>query len=101
MHKTVHFFLMRPPVAIRPATTTRSAEAVWLTVDGALDRMTYPNERQIVRLAVEKAASGPAPPATDARHRHQTQTIGSSPVAGALEPALESARALSSAARSR
>jgi 8-oxo-dGTP pyrophosphatase MutT (NUDIX family) len=51
VHKTVHFFLMRATGGDPSLHDHEVAEARWLTVDGALDRMTYPNERQIVRAA--------------------------------------------------
>ena len=51
VHKTVHFYLMRATGGDPSLHDHEVAEAVWLTVDGALDRMTYPNERQMVRAA--------------------------------------------------
>jgi 8-oxo-dGTP pyrophosphatase MutT (NUDIX family) len=57
VHKTVHFFLMRATGGDTSRHDHEVSDARWLTVDGALDRMTYPNERQMVRLAVEKVAA--------------------------------------------
>lgn len=51
VHKMVHFFLMRATGGDPALHDHEVADAVWLTVDGALDRMTYPNERQVVRAA--------------------------------------------------
>jgi ADP-ribose pyrophosphatase YjhB (NUDIX family) len=51
IHKVVHFFLVR---FVRGDTSQHDhevAEASWFAVERALDRMTYPNERQIVRKA--------------------------------------------------
>ena len=51
IHKVVHFFLVR---FVRGDTSQHDhevAEASWFSVERALDRMTYPNERQIVRKA--------------------------------------------------
>ena len=51
IHKVVHFFLVR---YVRGDTSQHDhevAEAAWFPVERALDRMTYPNERQIVRKA--------------------------------------------------
>jgi 8-oxo-dGTP pyrophosphatase MutT (NUDIX family) len=53
VHKTVHFFLMRAVGGDTSRHDHEVSEALWVTVDGALDRMTYPNERQIVRAAIE------------------------------------------------
>jgi 8-oxo-dGTP pyrophosphatase MutT (NUDIX family) len=57
VHKTVHFFLMRATGGHTSQHDHEVSDARWVTVDGALDRMTYPNERQIVRLAAEKVAA--------------------------------------------
>jgi 8-oxo-dGTP pyrophosphatase MutT (NUDIX family) len=51
VHKTVHYFLMRATGGDCSQHDHEVQEAVWLSVDGALDRMTYPNERQVVRAA--------------------------------------------------
>jgi ADP-ribose pyrophosphatase YjhB (NUDIX family) len=56
IHKVVHFFLVR---FVRGDTSQHDhevAEAAWFGVERALDRMTYPNERQIVRKAMSLMA---------------------------------------------
>jgi bis(5'-nucleosidyl)-tetraphosphatase len=60
IHKVVHFFL----VGFVGGDTSRHdhevAEAAWFDVDRALDRMTYPNERQTVRRALTLRGAGGA-----------------------------------------
>ena len=51
IHKVVHFFLVRFVCGDTSQHDHEVAEAAWFAVDRALDRMTYPNERQIVRKA--------------------------------------------------
>jgi len=51
VHKLVHFFLMRATGGNTSQHDHEVSEAVWLHVDRALDRMTYPNEREMVRKA--------------------------------------------------
>jgi len=53
VHKTVHFFLVRGTGGDTSLHDAEVDEAAWLDVEAALDRMTYPNERQMVRKAVE------------------------------------------------
>jgi ADP-ribose pyrophosphatase YjhB (NUDIX family) len=57
VHKTVHFFLMRATGGDTSRHDHEVAQALWLDVDGALDRMTYPNEREIVRKAATMVAA--------------------------------------------
>jgi ADP-ribose pyrophosphatase YjhB (NUDIX family) len=53
VHKIVHFFLVRACGGDTARHDHEVAEAAWFSVDRALDRMTYPNERQVVRRALE------------------------------------------------
>ena len=53
IHKVVHFFLVRYLGGDTSQHDHEVAEAVWFALERALDRMTYPNERQIVRKATE------------------------------------------------
>jgi 8-oxo-dGTP diphosphatase len=62
VHKVVHFFLVRFVAGDTAQHDHEVAEAAWFPVERALDRMTYPNERQIVRKALallERAAVEP------------------------------------------
>ncbi len=52
IHKTVHYFLMRASGGDVAGHDHEVSEARWLSVSGALDLMSYPNEREIVRKAV-------------------------------------------------
>ena len=52
IHKIVHFFLVRFVSGDTSRHDHEVAEAAWFDLEGALDRMTYPNERQIVRKAM-------------------------------------------------
>jgi ADP-ribose pyrophosphatase YjhB (NUDIX family) len=52
VHKIVHFYLVRAGGGDTARHDHEVAEATWFTVDGALDHMTYPNERQVVRKAL-------------------------------------------------
>jgi ADP-ribose pyrophosphatase YjhB (NUDIX family) len=52
IHKVVHFFLVRFVSGDTSQHDHEVAEAAWFDLEGALDRMTYPNERQIVRKAM-------------------------------------------------
>ena len=52
VHKIVHFFLMRYTGGDTADHDHEVAEARWLPVERALDVMTYPNEREIVRRAL-------------------------------------------------
>jgi 8-oxo-dGTP pyrophosphatase MutT (NUDIX family) len=52
IHKTVHFFLMQYAGGDTADHDHEVTEARWLPVERALDVMTYPNEREIVRRAV-------------------------------------------------
>ena len=60
IHKVVHFFLVRYVTGDTAQHDHEVAEAVWLPVERALDRMTYPNERQVVRKALAMLAAGAA-----------------------------------------
>lgn len=51
IHKVVHFFLVRFVSGDTSQHDHEVAEAAWFAVERALDRMSYPNERQIVRKA--------------------------------------------------
>ena len=62
IHKVVHFFLVRFVGGDTSRHDHEVAEAAWFDVDRALDRMTYPNERQTVRKALELHAAGAAEP---------------------------------------
>jgi ADP-ribose pyrophosphatase YjhB (NUDIX family) len=52
VHKMVHFFLVRYTGGDTADHDHEVAEARWLPVERALDVMTYPNEREIVRRAL-------------------------------------------------
>ncbi len=52
IHKTVHFFLMQYTGGDTADHDHEVTEARWLPVERALDLMTYPNEREIVRRAL-------------------------------------------------
>lgn len=52
IHKTVHYFLMRAGGGDVSDHDHEVSEARWLSVSDALDLMSYPNEREIVRKAV-------------------------------------------------
>jgi 8-oxo-dGTP pyrophosphatase MutT (NUDIX family) len=52
VHKTVHFFLVQYTGGDTADHDHEVAEARWLPVERALDVMTYPNEREIVRRAL-------------------------------------------------
>lgn len=52
VHKVVHFFLTRCVGGDTSRHDHEVAEAAWFAVERALDRMTYPNERQVVRQAL-------------------------------------------------
>ncbi len=52
IHKTVHFFLMQYTGGDTADHDHEVTEARWLPVERALDVMTYPNEREIVRRAL-------------------------------------------------
>ena len=56
VHKIVHYYLMRAIGGDTAQHDHEVAEAAWFDVEAALDRMTYPNERQIVRKALEEVA---------------------------------------------
>jgi ADP-ribose pyrophosphatase YjhB (NUDIX family) len=62
VHKIVHFFLVRALGGDTSRHDHEVAEAAWFDAEGALDRMTYPNERQVVRKALEllDPVSGPS-----------------------------------------
>jgi 8-oxo-dGTP pyrophosphatase MutT (NUDIX family) len=52
VHKTVHFFLVQFTGGETADHDHEVSEARWLPVERALDLMTYPNEREIVRRAI-------------------------------------------------
>lgn len=52
VHKTVHFFLVQYTGGDTADHDHEVSEARWLPVERALDLMTYPNEREIVRRAL-------------------------------------------------
>ena len=52
IHKTVHYFLMRADGGDVSDHDHEVSEARWLRVSDALDLMSYPNEREMVRTAV-------------------------------------------------
>jgi ADP-ribose pyrophosphatase YjhB (NUDIX family) len=56
VHKIVHYYLMRAVGGDTAQHDHEVAEAAWFDVEAALDRMTYPNERQVVRKALEEVA---------------------------------------------
>ena len=60
VHKTVHFFLVRAIGGDTALHDDEVHEAAWFEVEAALDRMTYPNERQMVRKAVETITAQPS-----------------------------------------
>ncbi len=62
IHKVVHFFLVRFVGGDTSQHDHEVAEAAWFDVDRALDRMTYPNEREMVRKALTLRAAGTAEP---------------------------------------
>jgi 8-oxo-dGTP diphosphatase len=59
IHKVVHFFLVRFVSGDTSQHDHEVAEAAWFAVDSALDRMTYPNERQLVRKAMDLLKADP------------------------------------------
>ena len=59
IHKVVHFFLVRFVSGDTSQHDHEVAEAAWFAVGGALDRMTYPNERQLVRKAMDLLKAEP------------------------------------------
>ncbi len=62
IHKVVHFFLVRFVDGDTARHDHEVAEAAWFDVDRALDRMTYPNERQTVRKALALRGASAAGP---------------------------------------
>jgi 8-oxo-dGTP pyrophosphatase MutT (NUDIX family) len=52
VHKTVHFYLVQYTGGDTADHDHEVAEARWHPVERALDVMTYPNEREIVRRAL-------------------------------------------------
>ena len=61
VHKTVHFFLVHGVGGDTALHDAEVEEAAWFDVEAALDRMTYPNERQMVRKAVEAIGAQSSP----------------------------------------
>ena len=51
VHKTVHFFVVEATGGDTACHDHEVSEARWFSVRHALDRMTYPNEREVVRKA--------------------------------------------------
>lgn len=62
IHKVVHFFLVRFVGGDTSQHDHEVAEAAWFDAERALDRMTYPNERQTVRRALTLRAPQTADP---------------------------------------
>lgn len=60
IHKTVHYFLMRAGGGDVADHDHEVSEARWLSVSAALDLMSYPNEREIVRKAAAEATQASA-----------------------------------------
>lgn len=60
VHKTVHFFLVGCTGGSTDDHDHEVSEARWLPVERALDLMTYPNEREMVRKAVQALAGDPS-----------------------------------------
>jgi 8-oxo-dGTP pyrophosphatase MutT (NUDIX family) len=60
IHKTVHYFLMTAEGGDTADHDHEVSEARWLPVGEALRRMTYPNEREMVRQAVAVLEQDPA-----------------------------------------
>ncbi|MBI4200218.1 MAG: NUDIX hydrolase [Chloroflexi bacterium] len=56
-HKTVHFYLMSPTGAPLAAHDVEFDEVRWFSAEEALQVMTYPNEREIVRKALALAGA--------------------------------------------
>jgi 8-oxo-dGTP pyrophosphatase MutT (NUDIX family) len=61
IHKTVHYFLMRASGGDVSDHDHEVSEARWLAVSKALDLMSYPNEREIVRKAVALTTASQEP----------------------------------------
>jgi ADP-ribose pyrophosphatase YjhB (NUDIX family) len=59
VHKTVHYFLMRATGGDTARHDHEVSEARWVRLNDAYGLMTYPNERDVVRRAVETL--GPSP----------------------------------------
>lgn len=51
IHKTVHYYLIRATGGTTEAHDHEVREARWMDARDALDVMTYPNEREMVRKA--------------------------------------------------
>lgn len=61
IHKTVHYFLMRATGGDTSQHDQEVHEARWVRVPDALQMMTYPNEREMVRRAAAMLdAAGPS-----------------------------------------
>jgi len=60
IHKTVHYFLMRADGGDVSDHDHEVSEARWLSVSDALDLMSYPNEREMVRKAAAAAEASRA-----------------------------------------
>ncbi len=60
IHKTVHYFLMRASGGDVSGHDHEVSEARWLSVSDALDLMSYPNEREMVRKATAAVESSRA-----------------------------------------
>jgi ADP-ribose pyrophosphatase YjhB (NUDIX family) len=54
VHKTVHYFLMRATGGDTARHDHEVSEARWATFSEALELMTYPNERDVVRRAADE-----------------------------------------------
>lgn len=58
VHKTVHFFVVEATGGDTALHDHEVSEARWFSVRRALDRMSYPNEREIVRKATTLLQKG-------------------------------------------
>jgi 8-oxo-dGTP pyrophosphatase MutT (NUDIX family) len=60
IHKVVHFFLVRAVGGDTSRHDHEVGEARWLPLAGALDIMSYPNERLLVRTAADLLGEPPS-----------------------------------------
>ena len=59
VHKFCTFFLMHSPAGeVEPETEEGITECVWLSVDAAVERVSYDNAREVVRKAGRLLADG-------------------------------------------
>jgi len=59
IHKTVHYYLMHATGGDTADHDHEVSEARWVGLHEALRRMTYPNEREMARRAVELRGAAP------------------------------------------